>query len=512
MNFIEKIKEIVISVVPMMVLVLILHFTVVPLPGGTLASFFFGGILLIVGLSLFLTGADIGMIPVGQRIGSAITQRGKISLVLSVGFIVGFVITIAEPDVQVLASQVSGVDPAVPSKPLVFMIAGGVGLFVLFGLTRILFQISYKMTLIASYIIVFSIAALVPQKFVGIAFDAGGSTTGPMTVPFIIALGIGVASVRKNHASAKVQNDSFGLVGVASVGPIIAVLLMGMVVSSNLHPTTSIPDTTEIVEHSHSSSNQNEIAHVPGLFAELLPEIAKKVTMALIPLVVVIAIFQIFLLKMPSRQIRKVTIGTVYTFIGLVIFLLGVEGGFIPAGRLVGEKIATFAGGKLLIPLGLIFGALVVSAEPAVWVLTKEVEEISAGHIRRPLLLISLSAGVALAVALAMLRIRFGFSLWYYLLPSYALALILTLFCPPFFTAIAFDSGGVASGPMSSTFIMSFALGASSALGGNVILDAFGVVAMIAMIPLIAIQFLGVVYRIVQKKAEKNHKKDGKYA
>lgn len=507
MNFMEKIKEILVSVVPMMIMVMILHFTVAPLPGPSLASFLFGGFLLIIGLSIFLTGVDIGMLPIGQRIGSKITQKGNIFLLLAVGFIVGFVITIAEPDVQVLASQVSSVDPAVKAKPLVFMIAAGIGFFVLLGLARILFQVPYRIAIIISYIIVFSLAAFVPQKFVGIAFDAGGSTTGPMTVPFIMALGIGVASVRKNHASSEVQDDSFGLVGVASVGPILAVTLMGLMVSSGMGEVTGIEAeiATEVVETAHDSV---ENSNVFSTFAALLPEIFKKVVNALLPLLAVIIIFQIFLLKMPSRQVRKIAIGTIYTFIGLVIFLLGVEGGFIPAGRAVGEKVATVANGNLLVPLGLIFGALVVSAEPAVWVLTKQVEEISAGHIRRPLLLFSLSAGVALAVALAMLRIRFGFSIWYYLLPSYALALILTIFCPPFFTTIAFDSGGVASGPMSSTFIMSFALGASHALGGNVIMDAFGVVAMIAMIPLVAIQFLGVLYNHVQKKAKKKQIKD----
>ena len=230
--------------------------------------------------------------------------------------------------------------------------------------------------------------------------------------------------------------------------------------------------------------------------------------MALLPLVAMFIVFQIFLLKMPPFQVRRMIKGLVYSFIGLVLFLLGVNGGFMPAGQSLGGLLGTFAsktGGwwvLLLYGTGTLFGAVVVCAEPAVWVLTEQVESISGGTIRRKVMLAALSAGVAVSIGLSMLRVLFSFSLWYILVPGYALALLLSFVCPPLFTAIAFDSGGVASGPMTSTFILSFTLGASLACGGNPVTDAFGVIALVAMTPLVAIQILGIVFRLKQRRAK----------
>jgi hypothetical protein len=474
-----------------MIIVLILHFAVFPLPKIMLINFLIGGILLIFGLSIFLLGAEIGMIPIGQKVGSALTKKRNLPLMLFVGFVVGFVLSVAEPDIQVLAAQVTATDASIPRTPLILMISAGVGLFVAIALARTILQFPLKWLFTIFYAIVFILAALVSPEFVSIAFDAGGATTGPMTVPFIIALGLGVASVRKNVSTSSVEDDSFGFVGIASIGPILAVLAMGMVFGSN-----------------GSASAQGIVSEIAGAetiaqhFLHLVPEIAKEAATALLPLSLILLVFQITLLHMPKHQVKKTILGLLYTFVGLVIFLIGVNGGFMPAGRTLGAGIGSKGNGWILVPIGLLFGAVVVCAEPAVWVLTDQVEEVSGGHIRRPVMLISLAIGVAVAVALAMTRVITGLSIWWYLLPGYIIALVMTFFCPPLFTAIAFDSGGVATGPMSSTFILSFTLGASQALGGTPTTDAFGVLAMIAMTPLIAIQILGLMYKKKQQKAK----------
>ena len=485
MILLEKLKEAATSVIPVMGLVWLLHCTAAPL-GDELARFLAGGALLILGLAVFLLGAEIGVVPVGQRAGSALTSRRNLGLLLGAGFVIGFFITVAEPDVHVLAQQVSAADPGISRLMLVGMMAFGVGLFVAVALWRIVFQVPLRLLLLVFYGLVFACAAFVSPAFLGVAFDAGGATTGPMTVPFIMALGVGVAAVR-GHAG---RNDSFGLIGLASIGPVLSILILGF-----LHKGggAAAPAAAEAGES--------------GLFwhfLALVPETALEVGMALAPLAALFAAFRIFLLKkMTTTRLVRVIMGLIYTFLGLVCFFVGVKGGFIPAGALLGKIVAVSHAAWFLAATGVALGALAVLAEPAVWVLTAQVEEVSGGSIPSRVILITLCIGVALAVGLAMLRVAGGLSLWFFLLPGYALALGLTLVCPPMFTAIAFDSGGVASGPMASTFILAFALGASGGLGGNPATDAFGVIALIAMTPLIAIQALGIIYGRLerQKKA-----------
>lgn len=478
----EKIKESAVSVIPVMLMVWLLHLTVAPL-GDTLAQFLAGGALLILGLSVFLLGADIGVLPVGQKAGSALTARRNLPLLLGAGFVIGFFITVAEPDVHVLAEQVSAVDPSISRALLVFMIAVGVGLFVAVALGRIILQLSLKILLASFYLLVFACAALTSPAFLGVAFDAGGATTGPMTVPFIMALGVGVAAVRGGNS----KDDSFGLIGLASIGPVLAVLILGMLHKGGTGAMAAAVETPA--------------ASLWGHFWALTPEVTMEVGMALGPLVVLFALFQFFLLHLTRYQTLRMIMGLIYTFLGLVCFFVGVKGGFIPAGRELGALIAQHDFRYLLVVVGLVLGALAVCAEPAVWVLNAQVEEVSGGHIKRSIMLVSLSLGVACAVAMAMLRVVTGLSIWWFLIPGYILALGLSRFCPRMFTAIAFDSGGVASGPMASTFILAFTLGASGSLGGNPITDAFGVIAMIAMTPLITIQLLGILFDRREKAA-----------
>lgn len=492
MNLFEKLKETGISVAPIMLIVLALSLTIAPIEGVLLAKFLAGVLLIILGLGVFLLGTDIGILPVGQDVGSALVHRRSLPLMLAVGFLVGFIITVAEPDVQVLANQAAKVDASIPKNLLIVMIGLGVGFFVSVSFGRIILGLSYRWLLLGFYAVVFILAALTDPAYVAVAFDAGGATTGPMTVPFIMALGVGVAAVRRGKDD---EGDSFGLVGLASIGPIMAVLAMGII------------NKGRVAEASAAAGAASGSLGVLGDFLRLAPETAGEAARALGPLAAMFLAFQLLLLKMPPHRVARMAKGLLYSFVGLVLFLVGVNGGFLPAGAAIGARIGAMAGNWVLIPIGLVFGAVVVLAEPAVWVLNNQVEEVSGGAIKKQAMLASLSLGVAAAVGIAMLRVVTGISIWWFLVPGYALALALTFFCPPLFTAIAFDSGGVASGPMSSTFILAFTLGASSASGGNPLSDAFGVIAMIAMTPLIMIQILGLAFSHEEKKAQALHDK-----
>lgn len=483
----EKVKESAVSVIPVMVIVVLLHFTIAPLPHGQLGQFIVGGALLILGLSIFLIGADLGMVPFGQRVGAALTHKRSLALILGAAFAIGFAVTIAEPDVQVLASQVATIAPDLNKSLLLVMIAVGVGVFLIIAMLRTVMQIPLRVLLWVSYALVFFVCAFDAPAYVCIAFDSGGATTGPITVPFIMALGIGVASSIKKTSDG--SDNSFGFVGLASIGPIAAVAVMGLFspMSDNL------PDS------------QGGDAGYVSLFAPFLyqlPHVAEEITMALLPILLLFVIFQITMLKLPGGQVKRMVTGFIYAWIGLVIFMVGVNGGFTPTGRSLGMELGGVAGGWALIPVGLILGAVVVIAEPAVWVLTEQVEEVSGGSIKRSVMLVALSISIAMAVTLGMIRVITGISVWYLLLPGYILALLMTKRCPPLFTAIAFDSGGVASGPMSTTFVLALTLGAAISSGGNPATDAFGMVAMIAMAPLLTIQALGMVYKSLSKKED----------
>ncbi|MDE5832938.1 MAG: DUF1538 domain-containing protein [Desulfovibrio sp.] len=485
MILIEKIKEAAISVIPVMIVVWALHLTVAPM-GDALYKFMIGGVLLIIGLGVFLVGAEIGIVPTGSRAGSALTRKRNLTLLLAAGFIIGFFITIAEPDVHVLAQQAKAVSPDIPQFGLVVMIASGVGLFVSVALARIVFQLSLRIMLAVFYALVFICAAFAQPGFLGIAFDAGGATTGPMTVPFIMALGIGVAAVRARSDN----DDSFGLIGVASIGPILAVLVLGL-----FSRDASTAGDNAVIEQS---------ASIWGHFLRYIPEVVEETGMALAPLIFLFILFKLFLFgKMRTRQIIRLVLGLTYTYLGLVCFFVGVKGGFIPAGTMLGSMLAKLDSVWIIVTVAFALGALAVCAEPAVWVLTRQVEEVSGGSIKSRIILVFLCVGVASAVALSLARLYYGFSLWAFLLPGYIVALAMTLICPPLFTAIAFDSGGVASGPLASTFILSFTLGAAHEFGNMSALDAFGAIALIAMTPLIAIQILGIIFKLRMRGAKR---------
>lgn len=485
-NLLEKLKESLGAVLPIIGIVLVLCFSIAPIPNSVLMTFVVGAVLLIIGMMFFTLGAEMAMTPMGERIGTKLTNTRKISVVIVLCFILGFIITISEPDLQVLAEQV----PSIPNYTLIIAVATGVGIFLVAAVLRMLFGIPLAHMLLILYPIIFILASIVPQDFLTVAFDSGGVTTGPMTVPFIMALGIGFSAVRSDkHA----ENDSFGLVALCSVGPILAVLLLGLL----YHPGESGYEQTMIVKTDNS-------VEMWQLFQEGLPYYMKEMLISLLPIILFFFIFQIVSLHLHKKTLVKIIIGIIYTYIGLVLFLTGVNVGFMPAGNYLGQVIAGLSYPWIIVPIGMLIGYFIVKAEPAVYVLMEQVEELTSGAIPGKAMGYSLSLGVAFSLGLAMIRVLTGISILWFLVPGYALALILTLFVPKIFTAIAFDSGGVASGPMTATFLLPFAQGACEAVGGNVVTDAFGVVAMVAMTPLITIQILGVVYQYQERKKDKD--------
>ena len=497
-------KETAISVLPVMAIVLFLGFTFVPLDKFLLARFVVGGLLLIIGLTIFLLGVDLGIQPMGERCGAELTKKRSLTLLLIVAFIIGFIVTAAEPDIQVFGDQVRKLFPFVNKIGITFVIAAGVGLFIMLGLLRTVLNFSLKWTFFIAYSLLFLVTIFTPENFLGIAFDSGGATTGPMTVPFIMALGLGVSSVRDD------DDNSFGLTGVCSVGPVMAVLIYAII----LHTSGAFDAGTGSSATSLTTGSELPLAGQisAGFFARIFSpfgsaagHVFREALTSIAPLFALFVIFQLLLLKMTKRQVIRIIIGFIYAFIGLTILLIGVNGGFSQTGAALGQKLGSLAvsrGGAwylLLIGTGLLLGAIIVCAEPAVWVLSEQVEQVSGGTIRRRVLLIFLSVGTAVAIGLSMWRAVAGFDLRYILLPGYLISMLLMIFCPVLFSGIAFDSGGVASGPLTSTFVLSFTLGAAaSGKGGN---DSFGVIALVAMMPLLAIQIMGIIFRMKQIKA-----------
>lgn len=481
----DKMHEAITSVLPITLIVLLLCFTITPISNSMLVSFAFGAILLTVGMAFFTLGADTAMTPIGNKVGTCITKSKKLWVITFISFLLGVIITISEPDLQVLANQV----PTIPNAVIIWSVALGVGIFLVIAMLRILIGISLSWLLMGFYGIVFLLATQVPKDFWAVAFDSGGVTTGPMTVPFIMALGVGVSSIRSDRHAG---DDSFGLVALGSIGPIIAVLVLGLA-----YPTEG---TYTAVEVPLTETSKDSVM----LFIEALPTYIHEVAMALAPIIVFFYAFNLFVIKLGKRPLLRITAGLVFTFVGLVLFLTGVNVGFMPVGNYLGKMIGQTDFYWILIPIAMVIGYFIVDAEPAVHVLNKQVETITAGSIPARAMGLSLSLSVSISLALAMIRVMTGISVMYFLVPGYLIALGLTFISPKIFTAIAFDSGGVASGPMTATFLLPFAMGACESIGGldRIVTDAFGVVAMVAMTPLITIQIMGVVHKIKSRKED----------
>lgn len=482
---VEKIKESLSSVLPVTAIVFLLLITVAPVSASILISFIIGTLLLIVGMGLFTLGAELSMMPMGQYVGSKMTKTKKLWLILLISLFVGVMITISEPDLTVLAEQIS----TISNMTLIWSVAAGVGIMLVVAMLRIVFKIKLKYLLVFFYAIVFILAFFVPKSFLALSFDSGGVTTGPMTVPFIMALGVGVSSIR---ADKDADNDSFGLIALCSVGPIIAVMLLGILNNVTTFEPTVYPTLV--------FTNSDDLF---WMFIKDIPKYALEVLIAVGPIVLFFLIFRLLTGGRGKGGLGKIMMGVLYTFVGLTLFLTGVNVGFLPLGYELGKILGSSSLKWIIVPIGMIIGYFIVAAEPAVQVLKKQVEEETEGAIPQRALALTLSIGVALSVGIALLRVITGIPIMYVIIPGYLIAIALSFIVPDVFTSIAFDSGGVASGPMTATFLLPFAVGACTAVGGNVATDAFGVVAMVAMTPLIAIQILGLVYKIKQSARAK---------
>ena len=469
----EKLKEAAASVLPVTAIVAVLCLALVRVDVGLMLSFLLGSGLLILGMGLFTLGAELSMSRIGNLIGAKMTKSRKLWFILAVSFLLGVAITMAEPDLQVLATNV----PAIDKTVLIVTVSVGVGLFLMLCMVRILFSVSLRLLLIVFYALLFLGAFLSDAGFLSVAFDSGGVTTGPMTVPFILAMGLGVSNIRSDR---RAEADSFGLVALCSVGPILAVLILGFFYQGS----DAVADL--------SSASFGSSTAIGGAFLASIPLYLREMAISMLPIVAIFFLFQVTLLRLPGRSLAKILIGILYTYVGLVLFLTGVNVGFSPLGAELGAELAVH--GWLLVPLAMVLGWFIISAEPAVGVLEKQIESVSAGAIPGKVIQRSLSVAIALAMGLSMLRVLTGISILWFLVPGYGIALALSFFVPDIYTAIAFDSGGVASGPMTATFMLQFVMGASSALGGNILRDAFGVVALVAMMPLLSIQAVGFVY------------------
>ncbi len=476
-SLLSKLKESVISVMPVAIIVLILCLTpVVDASAREIVTFLVSAIFLVLGIGLFNLGADLAMTPMGEHIGSGLTKSRNLPLLLLVSFVMGLLITVAEPDLSVLAGQVS----AVMNRTVLIVVVGvGVGLFLLLAIIKVVFKKNLSTLLMFFYLVLFALCAIMIENgkgmFLPLAFDSGGVTTGPITVPFIMALGVGVASTVGGRKS---QENSFGLIALCSIGPMIAVFILSLFMKGEL--TYKIPP--------YSIADD-----IGAQLASTLGSNAVDVIIALALIVAFFLILQFTVLKLPKRRILQIGIGIIYTFIGLLIFFTSVNMGFMPIGFKLGKALASFSK-PLLVVFSFVMGFVVVLAEPAVHVLNNQVEQITDGAVKKRSMLLALSLGVGLSIGLSVIRIVFDFSLLYYLIPGYIISLGLSFFVPKIYTAIAFDSGGVASGPLTASFILPFAMGACSVLvgsGSEVLELAFGIVAMVAMTPLITIQILG---------------------
>jgi hypothetical protein len=484
---ISKLKEVLYSVLPITVIVLILHFTISPIDTALLIRFLIGAVLIILGLTVFLIGVDIGITPIGNNLGATIAKTNKIWIVVISGIILGFFISVAEPDLHILAEQISSVTSGMISKwSIVGVVSAGIAIMLSIGLIKIVYNFPLYKLLTILYGIIFALAIFTTPEFLAISFDASGATTGALTVPFILSLAIGVSKLKKDSKSS--EKDSFGLVAIASTGAIISVMVMSI-----LSKTDNI--TGDLSQELTSNS-------ILFPFLHETPDVALEISLALLPIILIFIIFQKVSFKLSNRAVRKILFGILFTFLGLVLFLVGVNAGFMAVGSTVGYNIALLNNKAYVIIVGFILGVVTILAEPAVYVLTHQIEDVTSGYVSRKVVMVTLSIGVGIAVALSIVRILIpDLQLWQYLLPGYMISIALMYFVPKLFVGIAFDSGGVASGPMTATFILAYAQGAAEATkGASVLVDGFGIISMVAMTPLIALQLLGLVYKVKTKK------------
>lgn len=489
--FVSKFREVLPSILPITIIGVILHFTLTPMSTPMILRFLLGSLFIMIGLTIFLAGIDLAVSEIGDKLGVLIARKGKLLTILLSGFVLGFIISIAEPDLHILAQQVDrATNGSLPRTMLVIAVSIGIGLLMSLGLIRSLKKVPLYKFFTVVYGIILLLAIFSEADFLAISFDSSGATTGAMTVPFMMALAFGVTRGRKNGQSS--EEDSFGLVGISSAGAILAVLALG------LFRTSQGAGEVEVYERIQDP-------RVWGRFSEITSHTMTEMLLSLAPIALIFVLANIFFFKLPKKELRKLSSGLVLSYIGLVIFMIGVNAGFSELGREVGYQLAGRSNKLPLILVAFVLGFVTILAEPAVHVLTHQIEEVTSGYVKRRAVMISLTIGVGAAVAMSMIRVLVpGLKLWHFLLPGYIIAIGLMYIVPKIFIGMAFDSGGVASGPMSATFILAFAQGAADQVShADVLIDGFGIIAMIAMTPVIALQLMGMVYKIRARSKDK---------
>ena len=484
----EKIKEVLSTVSPIIILVIVLHFTLAPLSGILLFRFIIGALIIILGLSILLLGIDLAILPFGSHMGNFFLKSNKLWYIIIVGFILGFFINAAEPNLHILAAQVASVTGNfIPLITILVVVAVGTGIMLSLGIIRIVYNIPLHKMLFVLYSIIFFLAIFSSSDMLAIGFDASGATTGALTVPFVLAVAIGVAGMKKDSKSS--EENSFGLVAIMASGAILGVLFLNLFVKT---------DNISGILEAHSFTTNSLL----GPFIAKAPTIALESFIALSPMVLMLFIFQSLKFHLQFKYFRKMLKGFLYTYIGLVLFLIGVNAGFMDVGNIIGQSLALYENKTIVVGLGFFLGMLIILTEPAVYVLIRQIESVTSGYINKKIVLAALAIGVALAVGLSILRIVVPeIMLWHYLLPGYIISFLLILFIPKLFIGISFDSGCVASGPMTTTFILAFAQGAADSIEhANVLIDSFGAIAMATMMPIITLQILGLIYKIKSTK------------
>lgn len=483
----EKLKEVLYSVLPIITIVMVLNFTLVPLDTQLLYRFIMGTIFVILGLVLFLIGVDLGITPLGNLVGTTIAKSNKLLVIIGSGLILGFFVSIAEPGLIVLSHQVGMVTGGqISGMAILIVVSVGLAVLLTAGLLRILYNIKLNRMLSILYLIVFILAIFTSSEFLAIAFDASGATTGILAVPFILALAGGVAKLKKNTKSA--EEDSFGLVAIASAGAILGVMVLSIIMGTTEYESIpyAMPESISIFQS----------------FIENWSEVLRDGIFSILPLLVVFIVLQRISFKLGAKSFRRIVAGFIYSFVGLLLFLLGVNTGFMDVGGVIGSTIASIDNDAALIIVGFFVGVVTILAEPAVHVQTKQIEEVTSGYVNRKAVLVALSLGVGIAIALSMVRIIVpSLQLWHYLLPGYIISIGLSYIVPSLFVGIAFDAGGVATGPMTTTFILAFTQGAADAVGhASILIDGFGMIATVAMMPIISLQVLGFIFHLKSKK------------
>lgn len=490
-EFLEKLKESTFSILPISMVVLILGL-VLNINTATILCFLFCFVFLVVGLTFFSKGADSAMFIMGEAMGSSLARTKKTWLVLISGFLIGTVITFAEPDLQILAEQISSINKWL----LIAIVAVGVGVMFVVAMLRIMFRLRIKTILQISFGVILILGFFVPKEFLTIAFDCGATTTGNLSVPLMLAFGFGMASM---HGGKRSDNETFGIMALGSVGPIISIMVMGLFVpAESIHITETATTVISTVGDAWAQIGKSLLQNMG------------EVAIVLIPILVIFFIFQFTIIRLPKQRIMKILVGVLYAYIGIVLFLAGASIGFMSLGSQIGSILASKSYRWVLIPVGALLGFCIVIAEPAVIVLNKNVELITFGAIKKRNLLMALAIGVALASAMAVIRVLYNIDFVWFIVPMYVISLILSFFTKDVFSAIAFDSGGVAAGTMSVSLILPMISGVCETVGADLFTGAFGSISFISAMPVLIVEILGVLYTVASKRQVKRMNKVNK--